>query len=208
MTATPALVGAGIGLYAGTNVDDFVLLVAFFSDRRLPPRSIVVGQFLGIAALTLASWLAALATFAFPRAWVGLLGLVPLAMGVAKLRALRRSNGALDEGAVAAAAANQLQRWLRSPVLAVTAVTISDGGDNFAAYVPAFTIVDGRGVLVIAATFAALTGIWCAAAYIVARNPITGHAVRRAGHVGLPFVLMAIGVLVLQRAGTLSLLPH
>ena len=48
----------------------------FFADPAFRPRQIVLGQYLGIAALVAAS----LAALLVPRAYVGLTGLLPLAI--------------------------------------------------------------------------------------------------------------------------------
>src|SRR5262245_13815725 len=74
-------VGVGIVVFATTNIDDILLLAAFFADRTLPSRAIVVGQFTGIGALTAVSAMAALLALAIPDGWIGLLGLAPLFLG-------------------------------------------------------------------------------------------------------------------------------
>jgi cadmium resistance protein CadD (predicted permease) len=58
--------GIGVVVFASTNIDDIVLLAAFFADRHLLTRHIVIGQFLGIGVLTAASAIAALAALAVP----------------------------------------------------------------------------------------------------------------------------------------------
>ena len=75
--------GLGIILFATTNIDDVRLLSAFFADRNLRTHAIVVGQFAGIGALTGANIAAALLALAIPAGWIALLGLAPLALGVA-----------------------------------------------------------------------------------------------------------------------------
>jgi cadmium resistance protein CadD (predicted permease) len=45
-------------LFATTNIDDILLLSAFFADRTLRPAAVVVGQFAGIAVLTIVSGVA------------------------------------------------------------------------------------------------------------------------------------------------------
>ena len=42
------VIGLGVVVFATTNIDDILLLAAFFSDRTLRPRAIVIGQFAGI----------------------------------------------------------------------------------------------------------------------------------------------------------------
>ncbi|RPI00692.1 MAG: cadmium resistance transporter, partial [Zetaproteobacteria bacterium] len=84
-----AQVGIGVAVFAATNVDDILLLSAFFSDPRFQRCGIVAGQFLGIGALFVASVGAALAALAIPEGWTALLGLVPLGLGLHRLGAVR-----------------------------------------------------------------------------------------------------------------------
>jgi len=73
------------GVFAGTNVDDLIVLTVLFLAARAanrPAWPIWAGQYLGIAALVTVSLLAALGLTLIPDRWVPLLGLVPLALGV------------------------------------------------------------------------------------------------------------------------------
>ena len=73
-------------LFASTNIDDIVLLLAFFSDDRTDPAHVVAGQFAGIATLVGVSLMAALiASRALPTGYSGLLGVVPIVLGVKRL---------------------------------------------------------------------------------------------------------------------------
>jgi cadmium resistance protein CadD (predicted permease) len=63
---------------------------AFFSDARLAPHAVVIGQFVGIGTLVLVSIIAARLALAVPEGWVALLGLAPLVLGVSKLLTLRQ----------------------------------------------------------------------------------------------------------------------
>src|SRR5262249_30741024 len=77
-------------VFATTNVDDLLVLAAFFASAVLQSRSIVIGQFLGIATLLAASALIACTAIVVPSGYVALFGLVPLGLGIAKLLELRR----------------------------------------------------------------------------------------------------------------------
>jgi cadmium resistance protein CadD (predicted permease) len=69
--------------FAGTAVDDMVILAALFFARGATGRplavSIVVGQYLGFIAIVAAAGLAAGGLLILPDRWIGLLGLVPIA---------------------------------------------------------------------------------------------------------------------------------
>jgi cadmium resistance protein CadD (predicted permease) len=189
--------------FVATNLDDVFLLTAFFADPRFRARSIVLGQLLGIGALVVGSWVAALASLAVPAGYPALLGVVPLALGLFELRNLRGAGAGSDddEDAVREAAARAARRT-HSQMLAVAAVTVANGADNVAVYVPLFAR-DPRAVPIIAGVFALMTVLLCLAGYQLVRHETLGAPLRRFGPVALPFVLVALGVWILSGARVL-----
>jgi len=186
----------GIAAFASTNIDDLFLLAAWFADARLRTRAIVIGQYLGIGALVLASALAALLALALPAGWVALLGVVPLLLGISRLLALRTDSAGADD---AQPSSPQAGSALHAQVLAVAGVTVANGGDNLGVYVPLFA-TEFASIAIYALTFAVMTGVWCAAGFLLVRHRILGAAIRRTGHVLLPLVLVALGVYILSGA--------
>jgi cadmium resistance protein CadD (predicted permease) len=202
MSSLVSDLGIGVAVFASTNIDDIFLLAAFFADPRLRHRSIVVGQYLGIGALVLASALAALFALALPGGWVALLGVVPLLLGLRRLLALRTDTVGGEGGDEQHRIQDQehkTERRLRSQALAVASVTVANGADNVGVYVPLFaTAVEA--IPTYALTFAVMTGVWCALGYLLVNNRILGGAIRRYGHVVLPIVLIALGAYILSGA--------
>jgi len=190
----------GIVVFACTNIDDLFVLLAFFADPSFRAREIVAGQYAGIAALIALSLMGAFCALAIPATFIGLLGLLPLGIGLRKLWGLWRGSEAADVDRQPAVAKT-------SKLFAVAAVTVANGGDNIGAYAPLFstsTAVE-RGVLV--AIFLGLTGLWCALAYALVSAPGLGRWIRRIGRSTLPCVLVGLGIYILVHNGALSLLP-
>src|SRR5687768_10560454 len=118
--ASLSTIAVGVAPFASTNIDDIFLLSAFFANKSLPSRSVVVGQFLGIGALTAVSGAAALASLVIPDGWTALLGLVPLLLGVHKLWHMRADLRLRDEhNERARDKAHVLEQRSRSRVLAI-----------------------------------------------------------------------------------------
>jgi cadmium resistance protein CadD (predicted permease) len=184
-------------VFAATDIDDLVILTAFFADARLRRGAIIAGQFLGIGALTAASAIAALAALAEPPHWPSLLGLVPLSIGLWKSWELIRRRGADadDEAEDARRAAGRPG----SQLLAVAAVTIANGGDNLSVYIPLFASTPW-GVPVFVTVFAIMTALWCAIAHAFVRHPTGAALMQRTGHMILPVVLIALGIWILRDA--------
>lgn len=90
---------AGITTFVATNIDDLVVLMLLFGQRSgsLRPRQIVAGQYLGFAVLILASLPGFLGGLMLPPGWLGLLGFLPIALGIHQLAQNRAQNRDQDE---------------------------------------------------------------------------------------------------------------
>ncbi|MCX5494404.1 cadmium resistance transporter [Kaistia dalseonensis] len=192
-------IALAIAVFISTNVDDIFLLAAFFSDRKIRPRSIVIGQFLGIGALVLVSCLAAWFAVALPSGLIALLGVVPLGLGIKQLIALRRPSDDAANDAQSDRAEHELEQAWHSQILAIAGVTIANGGDNLGVYIPLFAS-GSSWIPLFVAVFAAMTLLWCFMGHLIVNNRLLGDHIRRYGHKILPFVLIAIGIHILSGA--------
>ena len=194
------ILGIAVVLFASTNVDDIFVLLGFFADPKFRPRQVVIGQYLGIAALYAASVLASLISHVIPAAYIGLLGLAPIFLGLKKLWMLQEGSGAddapEDHEKVSAGHGN---------IVAVAAVTIANGGDNISIYTPLFATRAIDEIAVIAIVFVLMTALWLGVAHFLVNHPTIGRPIRRYGHRAVPFVLVALGTLILYEAGTVRL---
>lgn len=196
--------GVGFLAFASTNIDDIFILSAFFMDRRLSRSAIILGQFVGIGTLTGVSTAAALLALTIPPVWVALLGLVPLLLGVAKLPGLRAMRPEAEDSDARRLheTTSRFHQKLHSPLFAVAAVTIANGADNFAVYIPLFAS-SPKDIPVYALIFVLMTGIWCALGSALVNNRYFGRISRHYGHMALPFVMMALGLYILSGAAPL-----
>jgi cadmium resistance protein CadD (predicted permease) len=186
-----------VAVFVGTDIDDFIVLAALFLAYRAAgkptARSIVGGQYLGIAALVAIAAVAAAGLLIVPDRWVGLVGLAPLTLGIVGLvRAARASGGESDSPVVAAG------------LLSVAAVTIANGADNLSVYIPLFRSIAIAATLVTIAVFALMVAVWLAAAYWLGSHRGVVSIVERFGHWLVPAVFVAIGVTILVRSGVLA----
>jgi cadmium resistance protein CadD (predicted permease) len=187
------LVGVGTVVFAATNVDDIFVLLGFFADPRFGLRHVVLGQCLGIAALIAASIVFSLVGLVIPPAYVGLLGVVPLALGLWQL--FQRKSPVEDEQPASP----------RANVLAVAAVTVANGGDNLAVYTPLFATRGPWEIALLAAVFLVMTGLWCVVARYLVHHPMLGQPIRKYGRILMPWVLVALGAYILAESGVLLL---
>jgi len=200
MNVPAAAAALGVTLFAATDIDDLFVLVGFFADPKFRTRNVVFGQYLGIGALVAVSAVAALIALVIPAAYVGLLGIAPVAIGTKKLvdlwRQREKDEAELEEHAGASG---------RNQLLSVAAVTFANGADNIGVYTPVFAVHSGLEIAVILSAFAIMTAVWCAFAHWLVHHPTIGSPIRRYGHRLLPFVLIGLGVFIMRDAGTFGL---
>jgi cadmium resistance protein CadD (predicted permease) len=185
-------VGTAVTLFAGTNVDDLLVLTVLFLSSRATGRprrwQIWAGQSLGIATLVAVSVVAALGLTIVPDQWVGLLGLVPFGLGV---RGLLRAQDS-DSPVVA------------TGVLSVAGVTIANGADNISVYTPVFRTIDVAASAVTIAVFAVLVVVWCLAGSWLGSHRRVVAVIERWGHWIVPVVFMLIGAVIVVESGVIG----
>ena len=86
------LVGIGIAAFAATNIDDILVLMMFFSSISFPVRHVIFGQYLGISLLIGISVAGSLISLVIPTYIIGLMGIVPIAIGVKNLIEIRKKD--------------------------------------------------------------------------------------------------------------------
>ena len=192
-TAGISLVAAAAVVFVATDIDDLALLTAWFSDRTYRTSHILFGQLLGIGALVAISVALGLMGFFVPRPALGVLGVLPIGVGLLRLMRPQRES-----------AEGEKVRSATASILSVGSVTIAHGSDNLAVYVPFFatarTVFD---MATIAAVFLVMTAAWVAVARWLARNPLWGTSVQRWGRRVVPWMLILLGAGIIHEAGTI-----
>jgi cadmium resistance protein CadD (predicted permease) len=199
VTPVVALVGQAIVLFVSTDLDDVFVLLAFFADPRFRVRQIVAGQFLGIALLYVLSVAGSFVSLVVSPAVVGLLGLVPITMGLKSAWELWNSSPAKEQ-----APSGPQAPIGRANIAAVFAMTVANGGDNVSVYIPLFAVRSGSAIAIMGVVFAIMTAGWLSVAYWLTRHRAIGAPVRRCARLLMPFVFIALGVFILSQADTVK----
>lgn len=183
--------------FLATHMDNFLLYLLLFAGVRHPrtARAMGAGIFAGTFTLLLGSYLLAELLLAVTdSAYLGLLGLVPLLLGLHHLlrpvRAASPREQPLADGA---------------GFLMLFSLTLTSGGDNLAVYIPLFTRFRGMSALLIFLSYAVLTGIMVHLCRRFSRLDAVGSAVDRWGHILVPLVLVALGLYILWDSGLFGL---
>jgi cadmium resistance protein CadD (predicted permease) len=192
-----------IAAYAATNIDNLFLLLAFLAEAGGDRRRVIAGQYAGSLTLIAASILFAALLARLPAGYVGLLGILPIGVGLSK--AWRRfrpgSERAADEGdAPSTPASAKGSSWW-----AVACVAVANGSDNLAVYVPLYAGHSHSEGALISLVFVVMIGLWCAGAVWLVAHPLLGAPIRRYGTALLPLILLIIGISVIVQNDTLRI---
>jgi len=189
------VIAAAIGLFIATNIDALLVLTALFfvSHQTGCPRmaQVITGWVLGSLLLIAASSLAAGGLTIVPDQWVGLLGLIPLILG---LRGLHRARHH-DPGQPALAATTTAE---------IVMIAVANGGDNLSAYTPVLRLLGPAQALLTVAVFAVMLGLWCGIARLISTRKPVVVALDRAGPWLVPLVYVALGVVIVVGSGLLA----
>ncbi|HEY9646621.1 MAG TPA: cadmium resistance transporter [Chroococcidiopsis sp.] len=205
----------GTTAFVATNIDDIVILMLFFSQLNagIRPKHMVMGQYLGFAALILASLPGFFGGLLIPREWIGLLGLLPIAIGIKHWLSadeqgedVQLVSDALGPDPKRRSLLSGISQLLPPQTYSVAAVTIANGGDNIGIYVPLFASFNGAELGVTLGVFGVLIALWCGVAYRLAKFPAIAHVLTRYGHTLVPFVLIGLGLFILIESKTYRLL--
>ncbi|MBD0387492.1 MAG: cadmium resistance transporter [Nostoc sp. C3-bin3] len=206
----------GISVAIATTFDDNLYLTAFFGkvNHAFRPRHIIIGEFLGFTALVFASLPGFFGGLIIPHTWIGLLGFLPIAIGINHL--LRKEDNEETTQAVSINLKHtkpQRQKkslWgtIRDPqTYRVSAVTIANGGNNIGIYVPLFasSTLPRLGVILLVCYLT--VGLWCFLSYNLTRNPLIAPVLANYGRKIFPFVLIWLGYSILMDSESYRLLP-
>ncbi|MGY4099486.1 cadmium resistance transporter [Nocardia sp. R16R-3T] len=198
----PRIIGQATGLFSVTNIDDILVLALFFARsaaHRHSTRRIVLGQYLGFAAILAVAVAAVFGATFLPEPVIPYLGLLPLALGLKAAGQAWQNHRDNDNK-------DHPPAEQHGPAaLEVAAVTFANGGDNIGVYVPVFTTAGPGGMSEYTIVFLILVGLWCFAGKYFATRPVIARALSRWGHVLLPVVLIGIGLLILIEGGAFGL---
>ncbi|MHC0066238.1 cadmium resistance transporter [Nostoc sp. UIC 10890] len=198
----------GAIVFIATNIDDIVILLLFFSqiNTHFRPRHIVAGQFLGFTVLLILSLPGLFGGLVLSKSWIGLLGLLPMSIGISSL--VNREEDSLREvvAATEEAEASTITSFFSPQAYSVAAVTIANGSDNISVYVPLFASSNLESFVVIIGSFFLLLGLWCYAAYKLTNNRVIADILTHYVNNLVPFVLIGLGAFIVLKSGALSLI--
>lgn len=193
------IVGVTAATFAATSLDNLGLVAVLAADGNLRFRDILAGYVAAALLVVAAAYWAAEAIEGLPGHYLGLIGLVPIAVGVLRLYRLRRP--------LTRAETPFSDRVARGPI-SIALMMLAQSGDSLAAFTAVFTDTAERLEPAILITVSACVVAWCLAGrWLVTQSAIAGWIERRAAH-AIPVLLIVVGLYVLLDTNTdVALLP-
>lgn len=207
MSGLLTAISTALAAFIATNIDDILILTLFFSqvNKIFRRRHIVLGQYLGFSLLLLASLPGFFGSYLVPPASIRLLGLVPIAIGLA---CLLKSDEEEDSSSIEIkqqkSTTSFLASWLSPQTYSVAAVTVANGSDNIGIYVPLFANSKLESVAVILGVFLALVALWCYIADRLTKLPAIAQALTGYGNAFVPCVSIGLGVFIVKESLVLA----
>lgn len=163
-------------------------------------KSIVIGQYLGTAVLVSASLLAAYGLTLVPGHWVGLLGLIPIYLGLRVWRQEEKENE--EDNLLSRLSSGKHERLF----ITITVITLAAGGDNIGVYIPYFSTLNLSETVVMLVVFTIMIAILCYVSYRLASVKSISETIEKWERWIVPIVFIGLGIWILVENGTIRFL--
>lgn len=184
--------------YIGTSIDHIIVLILLFNQtqhRKRDDVSIISAVFIGFTLIVLTSLAARFGLSLFEPDWIGLLGLIPIVLGVRVLfKPVDDEQKAQDE------ISRSFSRH-QSQFVSVFFLMLAFGGDNLGVYIPLFASLDWLGITVTLLIYYGLTGIMLAAAYKISEVKKINHFIEKYERWLVSSVFILLGLFILLENG-------
>ncbi|WP_411170626.1 cadmium resistance transporter [Clostridium sp. MB05] len=210
--------------FASTNIDDIFVLMLFFSEinNGMKKQHIVIGQYLGIGLLTIISIIGALGISIIPSEYVGLLGLVPIYLGI-KAYVDHKREGNNNEDIVQQNLQNGenkkiveatdvqekptlkfLKNFINPSVIKVFSFTLANGADNIGIYIPLFTSMNLVDIVITVLMFMLLIALWCFFSIKLSEHPFVQKNIEKYKNIFVPIIFIGLGIFILIENETIG----
>lgn len=179
--------------YTGTNIDDiFVLMILLAQAAKGAKGKLIAGHFLGVGLITVVSMLGAFGLQNLPLKYVGILGLVPIGLGI---KAWLDHKKGVDDDAPEAQSVS---------LLSMAMITVGNGADNIGVYIPLFTGFSDTERIGAVIVFAVMTALWVFLANTLAEFPKVKAVIEKYKTIVIPVVFIALGVFIILDSGLIG----
>ena len=210
----PGVIFASVMSFIGTNLDNIFLLMLFFTQAQgnFKRGYVVAGQYIGMGFLVLISLLGAFGLNLLPQEYIGLLGLLPIAIATKEWLGHKKVSRDNDDEPEEKPTENKVlkgiksisARIIRPEILSITLITIANGGDNISIYIPLFSTYSLPQIIAAVLVFAGMTAVWCWLGYKITALPRVSSVIKKYKHIAVPVVLIGLGVFIVIDSGVIA----
>ena len=180
--------------YISTNIDDlFVIMILLAQAAKGAKGKLIADHFLGFGIVTAISMLGAFGLQNLPLKYVGILGLVPIGLGIKAW--LDHKKGADDDDAPGAQGVS---------LLSMAMITVGNGADNVGVYIPLFTGFTGAERVGAVVVVAVMTALWVFLANSLAEFPKVKSMIGKYKPVMIPVAFILLGVYIIMDSGLIG----
>lgn len=193
-----------IGVFISTSIDYLLILTILFAQFRQnhQKRQVLAGQLIGTFALYLFSLVAAsIIQFTVAEWVIGLLGLIPLFIGINALTSEEDDEDEDGDDEI-------LQRYegsnSRGVMITTALLTIASGGDNLGVYIPYFSGLDVISILIVGVIFFVGSLILCFISERISAIPMINEVVEKYEKYIIALVFIPLGIYIMVENGSLQ----
>lgn len=189
--------------YIATSIDYIVILVVLFAQMKKKNgsvRDIVLGQYLGFTILIGVSLLAAFGLALIPQQWIGLLGLVPILIGLKVL--FEKEDDDDEENEEILESTNRFS----SLILSVAVIMLAAGGDNLGVYIPYFTTLNTFELVVTIVIYYVAAAVLLYLCRRISAVKGVSETVEKYEKIIVPIVFVILGIMIMSENGTFSMI--
>jgi cadmium resistance protein CadD (predicted permease) len=185
------IVAVAASAFIGTNLDNLLLLMALYSRYDEKPGIVTVGYFAGMLLVGAVCLLIGEAGEFFPLAYLGLLGVIPVFIGVLALLKLflgKNAEQSHDTG---------IRHSHMAIFMAVMMTQLGNGADSIITFFVLFADSTDRSDYLIITTFIGMTCLFAWVAHYSLKHRWLSEMLVKYGHFVTPFILILVGVYII-----------
>ena len=184
--------------FIATGIDEMLVLILLFAHAKSQKqiRQVYMGQQIGMTFILILVVIAVSGISFFTGKWTGLLGLLPIFIGIMELFEGDEDNegkGILDKISM-----------FSNLTLRVAIIAIAGGAEELAIYIPYFTSLNWNEVILAIMAFIIMIPIWSAICHMIGSMKNVYYFVKRFQRIVIPVVFIGIGLKVLLESDTIE----
>jgi cadmium resistance protein CadD (predicted permease) len=183
------IIGVAAAAFVATNADNLLLLFAFLADHSYKAWQVIVGYALGMVAILALSWLVAWFAHFLRPDYVGLLGVVPIGLGLKRLydRFVRHTDSAEPASS---------SRPTHSQIITVALADVAHGPDTIILFSALLADADLVAQFSISIAYLVLVIGWSSLGFFLLGHPRVRGPAQRYGNQLSPYLLIGVGIYI------------